>query len=216
MDPVTAVMLGTTAISLFTQFMGYKDAQGGYDTETQGTAQINRGAAAVTQEQVKQIGYEQDLENNRRQFMEMDARRRQLENLRNFQRARATALENATTQGASYGSGLQGGYSQIRGESEWNALGVNQQLYLGRNAFDINALLSQSKIAQAYASLTMQQGQLKVEEGKQQVARASGESALGGSIMQAASPFARLVGGPQPNQGYYPTGTPRSSANAIY
>lgn len=208
MDPVTAIMLGTTAVGLFTQFMGYNDAQSGYDTEAKGTAQINKGAAAVTAEQVKQVGYEQDLEKNRMQYMELDARRRKIENFRNYQRARAQGLENAAAQGAQYGSGLQGGISQVRDESEWNALGVNQQLYAGRNAFGINATLSQSKIAQAYASLSMQQGQLTVQEGQQQVAKASGESALGGSIMQLAGPFARLMSPINPNQGYYPKGTP--------
>jgi len=41
-----------------------------------------------------------------------------------MQRARSLALSTATNQGAQFGTGLQGGYGQISGESGTNMLGI--------------------------------------------------------------------------------------------
>lgn len=78
----------------------------------------------------------------RKQAMELDAKRQQTEIIRNQQRARALALTTATAQGAQRGTGLQGGYAQISGQSNVNALGIDQQLSLGRNMFNLNAQLA--------------------------------------------------------------------------
>lgn len=188
------VQLGMTAVGAFEAYQGYKTQQGGYSTIEQGAAQINQGATASNEEQKKQIAYEQANEATRRQFMEISARRQQLENFRNFQRQRATALENATSQGAGYGSGLQGGFSQVRGQTEWNALGINQGLYMGRSIFDTNDKISQSKIAQADASLLMQQGSLTQQRGQMTVQQGAGQMSLGTSLMGAAGPAGRLAG----------------------
>jgi hypothetical protein len=71
--------------------------------------------------------------------MEVDARRQQLEIIRNQQRGRALGLTTATAQGAQRGSGLQGGYGQISGQTGVNLLGVQQNLQAGRNIFDANS-----------------------------------------------------------------------------
>jgi hypothetical protein len=81
--------------------------------------------------------------------MEVDARRQQLEIIRNQQRSRALALTNATAQGASKGSGLQGGYGQISGQSTTNLLGTQQALQTGENVFDANASISASNVQMA-------------------------------------------------------------------
>src|SRR5882672_6919476 len=60
--------------------------------------------------------------------MKLNARRAQMEVLRNNQRARSMALSSATNQGAAFGSGLQGGLGQIQGMSNTNLLGINQNL----------------------------------------------------------------------------------------
>jgi len=76
---------------------------------------------------------EQALEGQRRVAMELDARRRNLEIVRNQQRGRSMALAAATAQGARRGSGLQGGYAQISGQTGVNMLGVNQNLQIGES-----------------------------------------------------------------------------------
>jgi len=75
------------------------------------------GAKASNQAQVQQIKLQQQVEQQRQHAMELDAHRKQLETVRNMQRARFLALSTATNQGAQFGTGLQGGYGQISGES---------------------------------------------------------------------------------------------------
>lgn len=88
------------------------------------------------------VGEQREIEATKRQAMEVDARRQQLEIIRNQQRGRALGLTTATSQGASKGSGLQGGYGQISGQTGVNLLGVQQNLQAGRAIFDSNAAIS--------------------------------------------------------------------------
>lgn len=88
------------------------------------------------------VGEQKEIEATKRQAMEVDARRQQLEIIRNQQRGRALGLTTATAQGASRGSGLQGGYGQISGQTGVNLLGVQQNLQAGRNIFDSNAAIT--------------------------------------------------------------------------
>lgn len=90
-------------------------------------------------------------ESVRHQAMELDAKRKQMEILRTQQRARSLALSNATASGSQFGSGLQGGYGQIAGQSNFNALGVNQGLELGNQMFSANASLSNARVDMANA-----------------------------------------------------------------
>lgn len=84
------------------------------------------------------VGNERAIEARRMQAMQLDGRRRGLEVIRNQQRARAVALTNANAQGARTGSGLQGGYGQIAGQSGVNAMGIQQNLMLGQDIFNFN------------------------------------------------------------------------------
>lgn len=102
---------------------------------------------AAIQQQMTQTELQQDAV--RRKAMELSARRQQMEVLRHAQRARSMALASATNQGAAQGSGLQGGYGQIRGAAEWNMGGIQQNLDFGRQMFDLNAVLSQQKMRMA-------------------------------------------------------------------
>jgi hypothetical protein len=72
----------------------------------------------------------------------------------------------ATGAGAQFGSGLQGAYGQISGQSGVNLLGIRQNLELGRNIFDINAGISQQQIAaqQNSVNLAYQQAGLQTKE----------------------------------------------------
>lgn len=96
-----------------------------------------------------QIGEQRYLEAQRQQAMELDARRNQMEIIRNQQRGRALALTAATAQGAGRGSGLQGGYGQVSGQSGVNMLGVQQNLEIGRNTFAANNRISDLRVQAA-------------------------------------------------------------------
>lgn len=93
------------------------------------------------------IQAQQQVEAQKAQAMEMDARRQQLEVIRNQQRGRAMALTAATAQGAKSGSGLQGGYGQVSGQSGVNLLGIQQNLQTGRDIFGLNQTISGNQIA---------------------------------------------------------------------
>ncbi len=95
------------------------------------------------------IAQERAIETQKMRAMEVDARRQQLEIIRQQQRGRALALTNATSQGARYGSGLQGGYGQIGGQTGVNILGVQQNLEIGRNIFGFNENISNNRVAQS-------------------------------------------------------------------
>lgn len=132
-----------------------------------GQSKSAEAAKQSTEAQKAMIALEQKIEAQKRQAMELDANRKQIENTRNIQRARALALTNATSQGAGQGSGLQGGYGQIAGQGAWNSLGIAQNLQIGRNIFDVNAQISQQKIAMANAGLLSQQGAAYTSTGNQ-------------------------------------------------
>lgn len=139
--------------------------------------------------QTAQAGLEQQQEGVRRQAMEVSARRQNMEVLRNAQRARAMGLNSATNQGAQLGSGLQGGYGQIAGQSGVNALGINQNLQSGEEMFGLNNQISQQKLLQAQAQNTYAKTSASLGT---QSATASGISALGSGLLGASGSFKNL------------------------
>jgi len=143
------------------------------------TTQATKEASAAQQ---RQIQLEQQNEAIRRQTMELDFRRNSLEAVRRQQRARALALNNATTQGASGrgSSALGGGMGQIAGEFGTNLQGLSQSVLAGRQTFDINSQISQSKIQQVQAQERMQEGQ------------AMGQ--LGSTLINSIGPMKQLTG----------------------
>ncbi len=110
------------------------------------------GAQRQAEYQSQALAAQQKAESARNQAMELDARRKSLEVIRNQQRARALALANATSSGTQFGSGLSGGFGQISGQSNTNALGINQSLGLGRQMFAANSDLTQARIGEAGAA----------------------------------------------------------------
>jgi hypothetical protein len=120
-------------------------------------------AAAAGSRTINQgiVGEQRNIEATKRQAMEVDARRQQLEIIRSQQRGRALGLTTATAQGASKGSGLQGGYGQISGQTGVNLLGVQQNLQAGRDIFDSNSNISDlnSNMADLTYNYAVQQAQ---------------------------------------------------------
>lgn len=99
------------------------------------------------------IAGQQDIEVQKQKAMELDARRQQLEVIRNQQRGRALSLTTGVAQG---GSGFVGGSSarggaqgQISGQTGVNLLGIQQNLQIGRDIFGLNEGISNNRIAQA-------------------------------------------------------------------
>lgn len=97
------------------------------------------------------ITSEQGVEQQKQNAMELDARRQQMEIIRNQQRGRALSLATGVAQGGGGfvgGSSARGGaYGQISGQTGVNLLGVQQQLEVGRNIFGLNTNISNQRIA---------------------------------------------------------------------
>ncbi len=92
---------------------------------------------------------EQQVNVQKRQQMQLEANRQQLQNFRNVQQARARSLESATNQGAQFGSGLQGGLASATSEGNVNALGISQNLEIGQNIFGIEGDISSKRVQMA-------------------------------------------------------------------
>ena len=88
---------------------------------------------------------ERSINNQKRTAMELSARRDMLQQFRNAQRLRAQATAAAVNQGASQGTGLQGGLSQVMSQNAFNVAGISQNLEIGRNIFGINDSISYKK-----------------------------------------------------------------------
>lgn len=123
----TAVAVAGVGFSAYGSYKQYKSSK-----------DMAKANAAIAAEEAEQ-------EAIRRRAAELDAKRRQLELVRNQQRARSLALSNATSQGASQGSGLQGGYGQIAGDTGVNLLGITQNQGLSNQIFDSNMQISQQR-----------------------------------------------------------------------
>lgn len=132
MDPLT---MGLAAIGLATQVFG------GF------SAASHAKEAYGIQSQI--TGLEGQVNQQRKQAMELSARRQSMEIFRQNQRAQSMAINNATNQGANYGnsSGLAGGLSQINSQSSFNLEGINQNLQIGENIFGLDDKISKQKLA---------------------------------------------------------------------
>lgn len=131
---------------------------GGLGLQVAGAYMGAQGASAANEAAIKQIGLEQQGEAVKNQMMHTQLRRQSMEELRKAQRMSALAQNNATTQGAQFGSGLQGGLAQISGQSNTNQETLSLSGMFGDQMFDINRQISQQRVAQAEAGMTQQFG----------------------------------------------------------
>lgn len=155
MDPLT---LGIGAIGLGMQLFGKFGA--------------SEDAEKLAELEKKQAGVEMNINKQKKQQMELNSRRSLLEIYRNTQRLRAQAVQAGVNQGASSGSGLQGGLGQITNQGFYNALGVNQNLEIGRNIFGLNDQMSEIKMQMSDVKTSLSENQ--------------GWASLGGSILGSA------------------------------
>jgi hypothetical protein len=166
MDPITAFTAATQVVGLGISLFGGSSAS----SDAKHAAEIQSNIA----------GFEGQLEDQRHTAMELAARRQSVETLRTNQRARSTAINNATNQGAQFGSGLQGGLAEVADQGLFNLSGINQNLAIGESMFNINK------------QITGQKQQLAQVQGQQ--ATDQGLASLGGSIMKAGPTIGSLGG----------------------
>lgn len=166
MDPITAITGASQLVGLGMSLFGASKSS---------SASSNIASASQ-----QQFALESQVNDQRKAAMELSARRQSTEIFRNAQKARSMALVNATSQGAQGGSGIQGGYGQISGESNFNLAGVQQNLQIGQNIFGLDNQINQQKSAIAGFQADQASGQ--------------GISSLGGSLMKASGTLGSLGG----------------------
>lgn len=163
-------------------------------------------ASQMNKAQQEMTAQQQRIEAQRKQQMELEAKRNQLETLRQAQRARAVASTVATNQGGFFGSGLAGGLGQISGQEGTQLLSQGQNLEIGQNIFGINAEMANTK--QSYASA----------QSSYQTAQAM--TSLGGQIVNAGPAIGRVGGSLGSGMGYLAYGTnpftPTGGRNPYY
>lgn len=131
--------------------------------------------------QANEASQQQAIEAQKQQQMQLQARRTEMEALRQNQVARSQATAAANSQGAIYGSGIQGGYGQISGQTGTNLVNQSQNLQIGENIFGLNSNISTDRIGLAHLGGSM--------------ATAQGISSFGGSLAGAAQAIGRLGAG---------------------
>lgn len=143
-----------------------------------GGMSASQNASEAHEIQGRIAGLEGKVNDQRRNQMELSARRQQMEIFRNAQRARAMGTNAAVNQGAQFGSGLQGGLAQVQDQSMVNSLGISQNLEIGRNIFGINDQISQQRVALSNVQSDMATNQ--------------GIASFGGSLMGAAGTISNI------------------------
>ncbi len=152
MDPITAIGMAISA-------GGFISGLFGDDRAKELARQQNKIA--------KQIAANSKEQNNlRKEAATNDYMTSMRQSIRAAQVAHATALSNATSQGASYGSGLQGGYGQILGQAGEIQAGLAGDYTAGQKMFDLD---------NANADLQTKYNQLG---GKIQLAQSQGDSLM--------------------------------------
>lgn len=164
MDPIS---LALGAVGLGMQIFG------GFAGASNAKAQ-----AAVAQDEAKQ---EIGINNLKQQQMEIEAGRARTQQIRQAQQAQALATSRATSQGAQFGSGLQGGLAQITDQSLYNIEGINQGLEIGRGINQFNNNISVDKMQMAALG-----GQAATDQGI---------ASLGGALLKAGPTIGNLSKG---------------------
>lgn len=129
-----------------------------------GTAVSVGAANAASQASIR-------AENLREKQMNLELARQKRQAIRAGIRARSQAASNANNQGASSGSGLQGGFGQIAQGTGENMVGIGQAGQIGSGIFQANR---DSASAQSLVSF------------------GGGLSSLGGSLIDNASTIGRI------------------------
>jgi len=124
----------------------------GQDRDINVQASDESKAAALQSQTINRaiFGQQTAIQDTQRQAMETDARRANLEQIRNEQRARSISLATGVAQGGSGyvgGSSARGGAAgSISGQSQTNLLANQQALATGESIYNANANITQSNL----------------------------------------------------------------------
>lgn len=165
-------------------------AVAGIGVSAYGMSQQKKALKAQQAAQDEATRIQQQQEDLRQRQMNLDAMRKQRETVRAGIQARGLALATATAQGAAGGSGLQGGYGQISGRTNVNALGISQNQEIGNAMFGLNRNLLSSYRAGAQAQTDLSTAQGLTSLGGQIVANAGSIGRVGTAAAGAVSNFA--------------------------
>jgi hypothetical protein len=146
-------------------------------------AAFSKQEAAI---QTREIQLQMQADQTRRTAMELNARRRMTENVRQSQMARSLALSVSSNQGAQFGSGAAAGMGQATAQGAYANLGVSENLQLGENMFNINSQIDAQRIAMA-------QTEGKAAESKAMFSGLSSLAGNAGGIFKGASALAPLL-----------------------
>jgi hypothetical protein len=148
--------------------------------------EASNAANAASQQSMNQTMLSMQVQTQQEQMMELNARRQQMQTVRQQQMARSLATTNATSQGAQFGSGLQGGLASITGQAATNQAGVSAGLQSARQISMLDTQIDASKLWQArdQQSSSMWQGIGAIGGA---LAKASGSlGSIGGSLASFA------------------------------
>lgn len=120
------------------------------------TAAVGAGVNIAGQQ--KQVAAQKQAEKLRERQMNVEAERAKREALRNAMRERAIANAVGVTQGASFGSGVQGGFSQIGSNAGQRFGDINTNQGIGQGLFDANAKFSEGGTTAAIGTGIMKLG----------------------------------------------------------
>lgn len=166
MNPLT---IGLDVVGLGLQVAGLFGASGSAKQK----AELSKSIAAD----------EQRINEQKLQQAQFESRRMQLEVFRNMQRLRAQATAAATNQGASLGSGLQGGLAQITDQSLTNSAGIKGNLSFADTIFSLNQSISGKKMQMADVESDMAESQALMSLGGAMVKNSGTIGNLGQNFM---------------------------------
>lgn len=152
---------------------------GGLALSAIGQEEQSKAQSAVYQADVNTAQLEIQVNEQRRQQMQLNYQRQNMENLRNVQKAQAMGKAAAVQGGAQFGSGLAGGQAQEAAQGAGTTRDLSQNFQIGNKMFDLDNQIDQQKIAKANA--------------ESQANKASGLMSLGGDITKGAGSIAQLM-----------------------
>lgn len=153
---------------------------GGLALSSVGVVTQVAGAVMANQAQEKGIEAQQRAEATREHATELDAQRKRREMIRQGIVARSQALAQGSAQGAQFGSALAGAEAGITGQTNYNVLGVNENLGIGHQLFESNRDVLRAKKEEAQAGTIGAIG--------------GGLSSLGGGLMKNIGGINRIGG----------------------
>lgn len=152
----------------------------GLGMQLYGGYQASQTAKEINQHEQQIFALEKQINAQRKNAMELSARRQSMEVYRNIQRMRSQGLASAVAQGAQFGSGFYGGQANTQSAGSWNLLGIGQNLEIGRNIFGLS-----DQITDQRAAISSLKGEMAEEQSW---------SSLGGALMQNAGTIGNVAG----------------------